>query len=307
MIATPSSGAVLRIRVIAPSGPVPADRLNKGLRTLTAHVAPGAHVEVSAQVRQRWGYFAGPDNTRRAAIEAAFNDGEADIIWCARGGYGASRLLDGLDGAGLDHGGKLLVGFSDVTALLAWAWSRCEIVGLHGPVLTQLGGLHPADVEQVSAWIRGDVPPPAAADEGTVVRGGTVEGRMLGGNLEVLRSLLGTKYWPSLAGCVLALEEVGERPYRIDRALTQLISSGALRGVAAIVIGQLTACGEPHYESDSPTAADVVLERLEPLGVPVVTGFGFGHDPTRHFAWPYGGRVRLRADDATLEFLEPVR
>ena len=153
--------------------------------------------------------------------------------------------------------------------------------------------------------LRGEVPAPLQAEEGTVVHGGVVEGPLVVGNLEVLRSLCGTRYMPSLAGAILGLEEVGEAPYRIDRALTQLLSSGALRGVRGVVVGQLVRCEGPD-EAPGPTAREVVVERLQTLGVPVVTGLPFGHDPAYNAALPFGAPVRLHADDCTLECLEPA-
>jgi muramoyltetrapeptide carboxypeptidase len=139
-----------------------------------------------------------------------------------------------------------------------------------------------------------------------VLHGGTVEGPLIAANLEVLRSLVGTRWFPSLAGTILALEEIAERPYRIDRALTHLLQSGALRGVRGVIIGQLTGCEEPADGNLGPPAGAVVLERLATLGVPVVTGFPFGHDAQRNAALPFGTMARLDADQCTLEFLEPV-
>jgi muramoyltetrapeptide carboxypeptidase len=154
--------------------------------------------------------------------------------------------------------------------------------------------------------LRGEVPMPLSAEEGTVIVGGTVEGTLVAGNLEVLRSLVGTRAMPPLAGAILAFEEIGERPYRIDRALTHLLSCGALRGVRGVAVGQLVGCEEPPDGNLGPTAVQVVVERLATLGVPVVTGFPFGHDPSHNAALPFGTRVRLLADSCTLEFLEPV-
>ena len=161
------------------------------------------------------------------------------------------------------------------------------------------------NAERLADLLRGQVPAPLCAEEGTCVHGGRVEGRLLAGNLEVLRSLVGTRYLPPMAGAILALEEVGERPYRIDRALTQMIQAGVFRGVRGVVVGQLTSCAGDGPEGH-PTARDVVVERLQTLGIPVVTGFPFGHDPSEHAALPVGTRVRLNADDCTLTFLEPV-
>lgn len=293
------------IHVVAPSGPVPTDRVGRGIAVLER---AGFIVRRSTNLEHAEGYFAGDDATRLSALTRAMA-GEAAAIWCARGGYGLTRLLDRLDPAVLRERPRPVLGFSDVTALLAWAWTHAGAMSLHAPVVTQLGELPPEDVEATLDWLRGEVPAPLEADPlgGTVLSGGTVEGPLLAGNVEVLRSLVGTGHLPSLEGAILAIEEVGERPYRIDRALTHLLASGALRGLRGVVVGQLHACLEPeHGGSQGWTAQEVIADRLGRLGVPVVTGFPFGHARDRNAPLPVGARVRLRADDGLLEFLEPV-
>lgn len=295
-----------RVHVIAPSGPVPMERFDRGLRVLRRAMATSLDVVLAPNLTEQVGYFAGDDGQRLHATQDALADPEAAAVLCARGGYGATRLLGALDPERLRAHPKLLVGFSDITALLCWAWVRCGLPSIHGPVVAQLATLADDDVARLCDLMRGDVPTPLQAEEGTAIVGGTVEGTLVAGNLEVLRSLVGTRAMPPLSGTILALEEVGERPYRIDRSLTHLLSCGALRGVRGIAVGQLVGCEEPPDGNLGPTAAQVVVERLATLGVPVVTGFPFGHDPSHNAALPFGTRVRLAADDCTLEFLEPV-
>ncbi len=293
------------IHVVAPSGPVPTDRVGRGIAVLER---AGFVVQRSANLGARDGYFAGDDAARLSALHDALA-GDSAAIWCARGGYGLTRLLARLDPAMLRDRPRPVLGFSDVTALLSWAWTHASVRSLHAPVVTQLGELPPEDVEATLDWLRGEVPAPLEADPvgATVVAGGTVEGPLLAGNVEVLRSLVGTGHLPSLEGAILAIEEVGERPYRLDRALTHLLDGGALRGLRGVIVGQLHGCVEPeHGGSQGWSAEEVVADRLGRLGVPVVTGFPFGHARSRNAPLPVGARVRLRADDALLEFLEPV-
>ena len=287
---------------MATSGVVPAERLQKGTKQLRR--ALDVEVSHASNIFEQDGYFAGPDAARLAALHDAFSDDRVDALLAARGGYGATRLLSDLDPERLRAAPKLIVGFSDVTALLAWAWVRARVPSLHGPVVAQLGTLHNEDIGRLVDWLTGDIPAPLTASEGAVIHGGTVDGPLIVGNLEVLRALIGTRYFPSLSGCLLGIEEVHEQPYRIDRALTQLLSAGALRGVRGVITGQLRCPADAS--AIGPTAVDVVHERLSTLGVPVATGFEFGHDPSRNAALPFGARVRLHADDCTLEFLEPV-
>lgn len=293
-----------RAHVVAPSGPVPAERFDRGLKVLRR--ALPLDYCLGANLLEQQGYLAGPDAARLDALHTAFADAGASMVICARGGYGATRLLPSLDPSALSAHPKVIVGFSDVTALLCWALVRAGVPSIHGPVITQLSTLRPDHVDRLVSLLQGEVPPPLVAETATVLHGGTVEGRLIAGNLEVLRALVGTRFWPSLDGCVLALEEVGERPYRIDRSLTHLIAAGALRGVRAVIVGQLVGCEEPEDGHIGPSAHEVVVERLRTLGVPVVTGFPFGHERTDNAPLPFGTMARLHADDGTLEFLEPV-
>lgn len=293
-----------RVHVVAPSGPVAAERFDRGLRVLRRHL--DADIVLADNIHEQDGYFAGSDRLRLQCLHTALGDAQARVVMAARGGYGATRLLGALDPGRLREHPKLLVGFSDITALLCWAWVRAQVPSVHGPVVTQLSTAHPADIERLVDLLRGEVPPPLESSEGTVIHGGTVEGTLIAGNLEVLRALVGTRFMPSLSGAILAIEEVGERPYRIDRCLTHLLSAGALRGIRGVIVGQLTACEEPERGQYGPSAHEVVVERLTALGVPVVTGFPFGHASERHAALPFGACVRLAADDCTLLFLEPV-
>lgn len=303
----PGLRAGARVHVVAPSGPVDETRLARGLALLRREVVDrhGGELILADSLRARDGYLAGDDSLRLRGLQQALADEHASVIWCARGGYGATRLLARLDPEPLRRHPKLLVGFSDITALLAWCLTRAATCSLHGPVVTQLAELHEEERTRIFDMLRGEAIVPLSAETGATVHGGRVEGRLIVGNLEVLRSLIGTPYLPSLEGCILGLEEVGERPYRIDRALTQFASSGALRGVRAVIVGQLLECEDPpDHPLRGPTAEEVVIERLERLGVPMVTGFPFGHDRLRNAALPFGTLTRLDADNGTLECLD---
>lgn len=302
---TLSPGAT--IHVVAPSGPVDPKRYERG-RSRLAHLLPDQRWLPSENLLAREGYFAGGDASRVAALHAVFSDERPGVIWCVRGGYGLTRIIAKLDHKLFARHPKCIIGFSDVTALLCWAYVKADICGLHGPVVTQSASLHPADLEATKEWLDGDVPAPLEADANSVsvINGGAVEGPLIAANLELLRSLIGTPFMPDLQGCILAIEEVGEAPYRIDRSLTQLMASGALHGIAGVVVGQLSGCEDPDPSAGRPTAAQVVGERLTRLGVPVFTGAPFGHNAERNFPLPFGARVRMDADNATLLFLEPI-
>lgn len=285
--------------MIAPSGPVPAQRLAKSVAALRRR-AP--QIQISAQSAQREGYFAGSDEVRLEALRQVLEDPRPRTLWAARGGYGLTRLLSRLP-KDLEHPPRV-IGFSDISALLCAMHCRYGLRSVHGPVLVQWAELGPEDQERAWSLLCGEIPPPLEALAGPALFGGQVEGPLIASNLEVLRSLVGTPDLPDLRGCILALEDVGERPYRLDRALTQLLSSGALKGVKGIALGTFHACEAPR--EDEPDAQSVVLERLATLGVPLLGGFPFGHVPGQNAALPFGARVRLHVDQGVLEMLEPV-
>lgn len=295
------------IHVIAPSGPVPATRLQKSLAQLRRRTA---QIEVSAQTQERSGYFAGDDSRRRQALHHALLDPRPRTIWAARGGYGLTRLLDQLPKS-LPTPPRV-IGFSDISALLCALHRRYQLPSIHGPVLVQWAELSPSDQSRAWDMLCGEIPAPLEAQEGAALLGGQVEGPLIASNLELLRSLLGTPDFPDLRGCILALEDVGERPYRLDRSLTQLLQAGALRGVKGIALGSFHACEAPSPKlpeapnPNQPDAQSVVLERLSTLRVPLLGGLPFGHVPGQNAALPFGTKVRLHVDHGLLEMLEPV-
>ena len=281
-----------RVRIVAPSSPFSPERLAAGVDVLNEH---GFVVDDIREIlRSGHDYLNGDDAHRAQTLEAALGSG-ADLLWVARGGYGLTRILDrlSLDGATRP---PLMIGFSDDTALHAWLYAR-GIASIHGPLATTLADEPPESLAHLFALIDGHGR--RLCDACTLLTGppARVEGPALGGNLCVLTALCGTPHFPALDGAVLFLEEVGERPYRIDRMLTQLLSAGQLQRVAGVVVGQLKGCdpaaqaGLPH-EVTGPL--DVFGERLASLGVPVVAGAPFGHG-TPNLAFVHGGRVALDA------------
>ncbi len=283
------------VRVIAPSSPFDPEVLARGLDVLSGRL--GLVPRLRADVGARRAYLAGDDARRIEEWREAVADPESRAIFCARGGYGAMRLLPVIDPAPLLERPKLLVGFSDVTALHALL-NRAGLVTVHGPVVTQLGRAPPDALAHLEALLAGVAPRPGAWDEpapgaglmGTrTLRPGRVSGPLLGGTLAILAHLQGTPFAPRLDGAILFLEDVNEKPYQIDRYLTQLRLAGALDRVAGLAIGQLTGC-----EEGAVLGADVVREAALALGVPAVEGFPAGHQDA-NFALPLGAGATLVA------------
>lgn len=283
------------VRVIAPAGPFDAEGLERGLAVLRDRL--GLRPRLRADIGARHRYLAGPDGRRADEWKEAVADGEAKAIFCARGGYGSMRLLPAIDPRPLLDRPRLFVGFSDVTAIHA-ALNGAGLATVHGPVVTQLGRLPDAPLEHLRALLfgpfagRSPAAGPAAAGglEGNeTIRAGRASGPLLGGNLAILSHLAGTRWFPPLDGAILFLEDVGERPYRLDRYLTQLRLAGLLDRVAGVAVGQLSGCDDADARG-----LDVVREAVLDLGVPAIAGVEAGHED-RSFALPLGARATLLA------------
>jgi len=286
------------VRVIAPSGPVPREAFAAGLEVLRARY----DVRHDDGVFAREGYLAGPDERRLAELTAALADPDARAIVMARGGYGLMRLLPFIDVGALVARPRPIVGFSDGTALLALA-ARAGVASIHGPVVTQLGNLASAD--QRALFERLETPGPSLLLDGLEgLIPGRVRGPLIGGNLEMFSRLIGTPYLPDVAGAILFFEDLGERPYRIDRLLAHLDLAGIFGAASGVLLGDFSGCREPEAtRADSPTAEEVLVDRLGRLSIPVALGGAFGHG-TRNRALPYGTVCELDTAAGTLTALD---
>lgn len=278
-----------RLAVVAPSGPFDAEKFERGRAVLAARY----RVEVAPEASARHRYLAGPDEARLGALQRCLDDDGVAALIAARGGYGAMRLLPRLS----FERPTTVLGFSDITALHLALQARGRR-SLHGPVVTQLG-TQPAEViEHTFALLEGRPVEPLRGT--TTVVGGRARGPLLGGNLSLLASLVGTRWMPSLSGAVLLLEDVGERPYRLDRMWTHLRLAGALDGVAGVVLGEFTDCEEKDASFSS---AEVLHELTASLGVPVLAGLPVGHGAVNE-PLVLGAEVQLDATAKRVERLE---
>jgi muramoyltetrapeptide carboxypeptidase len=287
------------VRIVAPSGPVPRAELEAGVQVLAARyqVRYDPTLIFAAE-----GFLAGSDEHRLAELTAALVDPDTRAVFLARGGYGLLRLLPLLDPALLHQRPKPIIGFSDSTALLA-ASARAGLATVHGPLVTQLSRLPPEDHAALFGLLERPGQGLLLGDLQDMTPG-RVQGPLLGGNLEVFSRLLGTPFMPDLGGAVLLLEEVNERPYRIDRLITHLDLAGVFSAVSAVVLGEFNDCREPEGSRlASPPVEQVLEERLGRLAIPVVTGALVGHG-SRNTALPYGTLVELDTRHGTLVALE---
>ena len=281
-----------RVAVVAPSGPFDRAAFEAGLAAISGRYA--VSFDPGMLTRQR--YLAGDDARRFAELAAALSDPRIEAVFCARGGYGALRLLHRLDDTAI--AAKALVGFSDIVTLHAFML-RAGRITLHAPVLTQLARLPAPTRERLFALLESPFPAEPLHGTATYVTG-TAEGPLVGGNLAMLAALLGTPYAPSFEGAVLLLEEVGERPYRLDRMWTHLALAGVFRQVRGIVLGSFTHCEERDADF---TSADVLRDLARATGLPCAAGFPIGHGEHNEPV-ALGARVRLDAAAGVLTFLE---
>ncbi|GAB2963921.1 LD-carboxypeptidase [Micromonospora polyrhachis] len=258
-------------------------------------------------VYARQGYLAGGDELRAADINTAFADPDVRGILCTRGGYGAQRVVDQIDMATVRRNPKVVAGFSDITALQFALWRGARLASVHGPGAAWLDArTPPKSAESLRTALMSTEPVTVTRmpteETAPVLVPGTATGPLIGGNLCLVVSSLGTPDMPDLAGAILLIEDVEEPPYKVDRMLTQLRRAGVLDKLAGVAVGQFTNCAD-----DWPvTVADVLTERLGDLGVPVLGGLPIGHG-LGQLTVPIGVPATLNASAGTLVVSPAVR
>ena len=256
------------IGIVSPAGPVDHEALKPGLAVVEKM---GFQARVTEEVFSKTGYLAGSDKDRAKSLNQSFLDPKISAIFCARGGFGSLRILPFLDYDTIGRHPKILIGFSDITALLSTIYHRCSLVTFHGPTVSSSS---PADDMTQSALfdaLSSESPVVLSAQSGTVVNSGTVTAPVIAGNLTTFCHLIGTPYSPDFSGHIVIFEDIGEAPYRVDRMLTQMKFAGCFAGISGIVIGQFKNCG-----SNDEIAA-IFAYVFRDLDIPVISGFGIGH------------------------------
>jgi muramoyltetrapeptide carboxypeptidase len=283
-----------RVALVAPSG-VLRDRSHlrqaeENARSLGWIPVLGAHVDALHA------YLAGTDEQRLEDLNAAIRDESIDAIWCVRGGYGAMRLLSGIDYNALRENPRPVIGFSDITALHAAIHRECGIVAFHGP--TARGSLSDFSRASFVSALAEQKDSCGVATDGRVLRSGKARGRLAGGNLSLVAALHGTPYSVDFDDAILVLEDVGEAVYRVDRMLRQLLLSGDLQRCAAIVAGDFRPPPGETDEADR-TFDEVIAEAADAAGVPCIAGAPFGHIEDQ-WTIPIGAMAELDTSSVSL-------
>jgi len=284
-----------RIGIIAPAGPVLEEEIQPGVKFLESL---GFEPVCSPHLLDQKGYLAGEDKSRLKDLHAMFRDKEIKAVLCARGGYGTHRILQKLDYGLLGRNPKIVVGYSDITALLFALYKKSGMLTIHGPVLRDLLKGEAGNAALLVKLMTSDERITVNFPSGTIIKRGRAEGVVLGGNLSLICHLIGTPFLPSFKGKLLFAEEKGEPLYRIDRMLTHLLVSGELERCAGLMLGTFEECGDPA------SVIELVRERCSGMSMPIVTGLPVGHGE-QNVPLPIGARAVLDTKTMSLEFKEP--
>ncbi len=306
-------GKILRkgsiIGLVAPAGFVDKERLEKTIANLD-HL--GLKYKYSDNLLRKHGYLAGPDSMRLNELHDMYADNNIDGIWCVKGGYGTTRILDYLDFDLIRKNKKPLIGYSDITALLNTIHQKTGSPCFHGPIasstLTDYTNHHLAPIfglEKHHSILHSESNKAKGLSEDiysfSTINSGKATGDLVGGNLTLLVSLLGTKHEVKTKNKLVFVEDVGEAPYRIDRMLTQLISAGFFNKVKGILFGVFVGCEQKNEQKQK--LQEVIHERIKRLHVPAAYGLSFGHTDDQ-CTFPIGAKASFDADSGVVTLLE---
>jgi muramoyltetrapeptide carboxypeptidase len=285
-----------RIGVVAPAGSVDRQAVEAGIAAIRAE---GFEVELALNLFASNGYLAGDAKLRAQDLLEFFRRRDVDAIFCARGGFGSIQLLPYLT-VELEKFPKIFVGYSDITVMLNWLRQFCGILTFHAPMVAMdlARGLSRQSKTHLWSVLSGETAEWKLA-LGEIIKPGRVEGEMMGGCLSLLVTTLGTPYEIDTAGKILFLEDVGEKPYRIERMLTQLKMAGKLAHVAGVLFGDFTNCEDDGTRG----LKQIIGELFSDAAYPVVMGMKAGHGQ-ENLALPFGATMALDGNTASLEMLE---
>ncbi|HEX2963514.1 MAG TPA: LD-carboxypeptidase [Ignavibacteriales bacterium] len=295
------------IGIISPaSTPDDLTRIDKGVKYLEKL---GYCVEVGRNVGQNHGYLAGKDDARLDDLHYMFRKKEVKAIFCVRGGYGTPRLLDGIDYSLIKKNPKIFVGYSDITALQMAFLKKTGLVTFAGPMLAVdfWNDVSPFTEEIFWAMVTsrkkiGKVQNPKN-EKFHVLRPGSAENQLIGGNLSLIASLMGTNYLPSFKDKILMVEEIGEPPYRVDRMFSQMKLAGVFKQISGIILGRFVDCYESDQFKKTLTLNEVIEDYLGSLEIPVLYNFKHGHIKD-NITMAFGLNYRINTSKCTVEVTE---
>lgn len=295
------------IGIVSPaSAPSSQEKIDKGVQYLERL---GYRVTIGKNVMAEHGYLAGTDDLRASDLNEMIRDRNVKAIFAVRGGYGTPRLLQLIDYRALKRNPKIIVGYSDLTALQLAIFRKMGLVTFSGPMVgvEMWNSIDPYTEEHFWRTVtsRSKVGPlPNPPEEPLqIIKHGKASGRLIGGNLSLLLSLFGTPYCPDLRGSILVLEDVDEAPHRVDRMLAQLYNAGIWKKIAGLVLGHFTDCAPSDPSKPHLTIDQVLQEATEMVPCPIASNFQYGHIP-RKLTLPFGLRARLETKKGLIEVVE---
>ena len=292
------------IGVCAPAGPI-LDRikLDRGIRYLEQL---GYQVHLGNHLYKKMGYLAGTDAERAGDLTELFADKHVRAVFCARGGYGIQRILPLLDYKLIRRNPKIVVGYSDITALQLALFRKIGLITFAGPMVVGMPDSFSKSTEEMFWRMLTSILPPEkiSATESVLYRGPrtVATGRLVGGNLALVAALVGTPFLPDMSGTILSLEEIDEQPYRVDRLLQQLDHAGVLSATKGVLLGTFTGC-VPDKGKPSLRLPQIFERAFKANRTPVVSGFRFGH-VRRSLTLPIGANVRIDGTKMSLQVLD---
>jgi muramoyltetrapeptide carboxypeptidase len=293
-----------RVAVVAPASSSKPERLARGMEALRAR-GYDAEFAKHAQGRQA-PYFSGTTEERLADLHAAFADPEIQAIFCTRGGYGSNYLLEDLDLDLIAENPKPLFGYSDMTAVQTWLLDQTGLISFHGPMVAADfavdDGVHDTSFD---AALDGDAVTAGAGEGLRVLRPGRAQGTVYGGCLSILTASLGTRFAPQTEGKLLFLEDVGTKPYQVDRMLRQMVLAGKFDGVSGFIFGEMLECVSPGTGPE--LLEQVILRVLDWFDGPIAIGLRSGHVSRGNVTLPFGIEAELILEgEPVLQYLEPA-
>jgi muramoyltetrapeptide carboxypeptidase len=304
MLKPPAVAPDARVAVIAPASSSKPERLARGIEALRAR---GYDAEFGKYAQGRLApYFSGTAEERLADLHAAFADSEIQAIFCTRGGYGSNYLLEDIDLDLIRDNPKPLFGYSDMATVQTWLLDELGLTSFHGPMVAADfavdDGVHDASLD---ASLYGDNVSAGAGEGLRILRPGRAEGVMYGGCLSILTASLGTRFAPQTEGKLLFLEDVGTKPYQIDRMLRQMVLAGKFDGVTGFVFGEMLECASPGASPD--LLEQVILRVLDWFDGPIAIGLRSGHVSRGNVTLPFGIEAELiLEEEPVLQYLEPA-
>ncbi|MBN2716142.1 MAG: LD-carboxypeptidase [Deltaproteobacteria bacterium] len=280
------------VRIVAPSGPVERTSLMEGVQALDFPC------HTSDEIYEVDGFWAGSRSHRKYTMQQAIDDPSASAIWCARGGFGLTTILDDISFHALTSHPKWIIGNSDITALLLYLWAHYHLCTIHGPMAARFAQYPQIDIAALHHILT--FGPDTRKCTLKPVRAGVATGPLIGGNLTMLAHMMGTLPREFAMGCILLLEDVAEAPYRLERHLIQLSRCGIFRQISGIILGEFTHCSPG---SDGVTVETILKRNLSSLPIPVASGYPAAHG-ARNRPFIHGHPVSLTVTDRSASLVE---